>query len=84
LLARLFFAQEYFTDFFPINHELFSLNLPHMRSLTSAHWGPGQHSLFNRLVDGVVASLLAVRVLPFVRYYGRSDVCRKLANEISV
>eukprot|EP00916_Digyalum_oweni_P018253 GHVL01030640.1.p1 GENE.GHVL01030640.1~~GHVL01030640.1.p1 ORF type:complete len:587 (+),score=104.11 GHVL01030640.1:50-1810(+) len=75
---------EYFGDFYPINVDLFSLNIPSCSSLTQPrpYWTPYDESAFDRMVDGVFAATLSMRVLPYLRYQKNSDTCQRLAEKI--
>ena len=73
---------EMFLDFFSINRNLFSLNLPQCSVLhDQRRW---DQKLFDRTVDGVLASLLALKKRPIIRFAGKSGVARKVAEEVYV
>ncbi len=36
------------------------------------------------MVEGLSSSLLSFRIRPLIRYFGKSDVCKKLALDIAV
>lgn len=79
-------VQEVFADFFIINSDLYSINLPP----PSSPWGPTGASPNNwsnhfltRSVDGLFASLLALkRCSPLIRYDRNSPLAKKLAAEL--
>ena len=54
-------VQEFYADFVPINHELFSLNVPSVTGLSGAAW---DQAVFDRVHQGVCAALLtAIKLL---------------------
>ncbi|OMJ69739.1 hypothetical protein SteCoe_32464 [Stentor coeruleus] len=75
---------EVFADIYPINHDLFSLNLPSVIGLTKPRqrWTRIDDGCFDRMVDGVFASLLALRKFPVIRYQRSSEVCTLLAERL--
>lgn len=75
---------EVFADFCPINHDLFSLNLPSVIGLTKAQerWTRTEESAMRRMTQGLFASLLAFRKFPVIRYQKTSDVCKVLAERV--
>jgi vacuolar protein sorting-associated protein 45 len=71
---------EYFADFLVINPDLCSLPLPSRVFSTSAElWN---HDSLTRTVEGVVATLLALKKKPLIRYEKNSLLCKKLATEV--
>jgi vacuolar protein sorting-associated protein 45 len=74
-------VQEYFADFYAINRDLFSLNIPSVAPLLGHKW---DHVLFNRIGDGLTAALLALKRRPVIRYAASSDACKQLAREVSL
>lgn len=73
---------EMFADFYAINRNLYSLNLPECSILHDARrW---DQRVFTRIVDGVLASLLALKKRPVIRYAARSPVAKRVADEVYV
>ena len=73
---------EVFADFYPINHDVFSLNLPSIIGLTKPEslWTRREEEGMSRMVEGVFSSLLAFRKFPVIRYQKSSNLCKKLAE----
>jgi hypothetical protein len=69
-----------FCDYFAVNRNLFSLNLP-FTSILHVDW---EQPAFVRSVDGLMAVLLALKKRPVVRYSAGSEVTRRMAQELSV
>ena len=71
---------EYFADFVAINPDLCSIPLSTRLFANSADiWN--QDSL-TRTIEGVVATLLALKKNPLIRYEKNSLLCKKLATEV--
>ena len=71
---------EYFADFLVVNPDLYSLPLPSRLFSSSADsWNPDN---LVRAVEGVAATLLALKKKPLIRYEKNSLLCKKLATEI--
>merc|ERR1719456_993526 len=77
-------VQEFFADVFAVNDQLFSLNMLSTIGLTSDHstWSAYEEALFARMVEGVLGSVLSLRLVPTIRYAKNSALCRKLAFEL--
>ena len=77
-------VQEYFADYYAINPELFSLNLPSTSGLTNDEslWAPYEESIFSRMVDGLFAAAISLRMNPVIRYSRNSPLCQKLAQSL--
>ena len=77
-------VQEAFADVFAINSDLFSLNIPSTVSLTTQQslWTSYEESIVNRIVEGLFASALALRMHPSVRYARASPICFKIAQQL--
>ncbi|KAM9970538.1 hypothetical protein ACTFIW_008487 [Dictyostelium discoideum] len=71
--------QEYFGDFFAVNPDTFTLNLPGMLTKKSPRW----QGDVGRVVDGLFSSLLALKKKPVIRYSSNSDTTRYLAEKIT-
>lgn len=74
-------VQEFFADIFAVNHDLFSLNLPSTIRLTEeqGHWSSYEESIFDRIVEGLLSSCLALRLFPAIRHSSSSDLARLVA-----
>jgi vacuolar protein sorting-associated protein 45 len=72
-------VQEYFADYYAVNRDLFSLNLPDLGAL---HRAEGQ-AVRARIVDGVVAALLSLKRKPVIKYLRNSDLCREVAEQVA-
>ncbi len=70
-------VQEFYADFVPINHELFSLNVPSVTGLSGAAW---DQAVFDRVHQGVCAALLGLKKRPVVRYQANSEMAMRLAE----
>eukprot|EP00435_Cladocopium_sp_Y103_P051296 s77_g15.t2 len=77
-------VQEFFADVYAVNHDLFSLNLPSTVRLTEDHhcWSPYEESVFERIIEGLLATCLALRMLPAIRYTGACELTRQLAHRL--
>lgn len=76
-------VQEVFADFFIVNSDLFSINLPPPGSpwgLSPNNWNA---PFLTRTSDGLFASLLALKkTSPLIRYDRNSPLAKKLATEL--
>eukprot|EP00906_Rhabdomonas_costata_P020479 RCo029812 len=72
-------VQEFYGDFYAINTELYSLNVPSVAPLLTGTW---DLEVFNRITAGVLSVMLAMRRRPMVRYLASSVLCDRLAAEI--
>jgi hypothetical protein len=77
-------VQEYFADVYAIGHELFSLNLPSTSKLTedTSRWSAYEESSFERIVEGLLATCLMLRIVPSLRYTAASELTRKVAKKL--
>ncbi len=75
-------VQEIFLDVFPINSDLFSLNIPATASLTmeSSLWTSYEESILSRIVDGIFSSAVSLGMYPFVRYPQASALCLRIGQ----
>lgn len=75
---------EFFADYFALDAHLLSFNvvpcLDAMRGSGAALHNP----YFERTVDGISATLLALKRRPVVRYQASSSLCRNLAERVCV
>ncbi len=76
--------QEAFADVLAINSDLFSLNIPSTVSLTTQQtlWTSYEESILNRIVEGVFAAAVSLRMHPAVRFARASPLCFKIAQMI--
>ncbi|GAM25712.1 hypothetical protein SAMD00019534_088870 [Acytostelium subglobosum LB1] len=72
-------VQEYFGDFYPINPDTFTLNIPGVLTRTTAAW----QTNINRIIDGLTASLLALKKKPIIRHSANSEATRYLAQAMT-
>jgi vacuolar protein sorting-associated protein 45 len=79
-------VQEFYADFCVLNKELFSLDLPSVISLEKSRdrWTGLDIGLFNRMIEGLLAVLLGTRKHPVIRYQRSSELCNRLARELTV
>lgn len=79
-------VQEFYADFCVLNKELFTLDQPSVISLEKSRdrWTAIEITLFNRMLEGLLAVMLATRRHPVIRYQRSSDVCNRLARELTV
>jgi len=75
---------EVYLDYYPINGDLFSLEIPSLFQLLKgkSSWGPLENALMTRQVDGLFALLLSLRRFPLIRYQKSSDICALLADRL--
>ena len=73
-------VQEYYADYYPINRDLFSLNIESTLGLT-----PHQSQLnLDRICDGLAAVLLSLKRRPLIRYEKTSELAQRTAQELAV
>jgi len=79
-------VQQFYADFCVLSKELFSFDLPSVISLQKARdrWIGVDISLFNRIIEGLLAVLLGTRKHPVIRYQRSSEICSRLARELTV
>lgn len=77
-------VQEFFADVYAVNHDLFSLNLPSTVRLTQdqSKWTSYEESNFERIIEGLLAACLTLRVLPAIRYTSSSELTRSIASRL--
>jgi len=77
-------VQEFFADVYAVNHDLFSLNLPSTVRLTQEHskWTSYEESNYERIIEGLLATCLTLRLLPAIRYTSSSELTRGIANRL--
>lgn len=72
-------VQEVYMDYYPLNSELFSLNIPSCMPLEAPLW---DQALFTRMGDGLVSLLLALRCAPTIAYQRNSAIVDRLAQDL--
>eukprot|EP01022_Parablepharisma_sp_SALTPOND_P020387 TRINITY_DN370_c3_g1_i1.p1 TRINITY_DN370_c3_g1~~TRINITY_DN370_c3_g1_i1.p1 ORF type:complete len:880 (+),score=79.34 TRINITY_DN370_c3_g1_i1:3525-6164(+) len=79
-------VQEVYADFCVLNKELFTLGMDSAISLEKSkeRWTAVENVLLNRMTEGLLATLLATRKNPVIRYQRTSDVCKMLAKSLTV
>ncbi|GBG30531.1 Vacuolar protein sorting-associated protein 45 [Hondaea fermentalgiana] len=77
-------VQEVFADFYAVNNELFTLNIANslLHSVPRTRWSRDEEGSYYRTVEGVLASLLAFKKRPAIRFQRSSDLCHNFAREI--
>jgi len=70
--------QEFFADYYAVNSDLLTLNLPGVISVHQPDW----RNHLDRMVDGLASCLLSLKKQPFIRYSGKSDMAQKTVNEL--
>lgn len=77
-------VQEFFADVYAINHDLFSLNLPSTIRLTEDHaqWTSYEESVFDRIIEGLLAACLTLRMMPVIRYTASSQLTNEVARRL--
>mmetsp|Transcript_15620 Transcript_15620/g.28643 ORF Transcript_15620/g.28643 Transcript_15620/m.28643 type:complete len:603 (+) Transcript_15620:252-2060(+) len=77
-------VQEFYADFYAVNNEMFSLNVNNslLQSVPRSRWSKSEESSFFRTVEGVLASLLAFKKRPVIRYERTSELCQNFAREM--
>ncbi|KAI8833728.1 Sec1-like protein [Chytridium lagenaria] len=77
-------VQEYFADFLAINSDLFSLNVSApeypLFNESPSIW---DNKTFTRVTEGILATLLALKKKPLIRYERTSTLGKKLAAELT-
>lgn len=77
-------VQEFYADVYAVNHELFSLNLPSTSKLTEdqSRWTSYEENNFDRMVEGLLAVCLTLRMHPAIRYTSASELTRQVADRL--
>lgn len=79
-------VKEYYGDFYALEEGLFHCNLLKNRALETPHmsWTADTQTNYNRTLDTILASLLALKKRPVViRYQGSSDLTKDMAYEVA-
>jgi hypothetical protein len=69
-------VQEVYADVYPINNDLFSLNVPSALNLNE------EDLSFARIVEGLVSACLTLQILPAIRYNKKSLMAKKVAKHL--
>lgn len=74
---------EIFSDVTPVNHDLFTLNMPNILCLANDDvWGDKEKRLSATIAEKLFAALLTLRKFPVIRYQNSSKRCQELAYEV--
>eukprot|EP00163_Fabomonas_tropica_P009627 TRINITY_DN1944_c0_g1_i3.p1 TRINITY_DN1944_c0_g1~~TRINITY_DN1944_c0_g1_i3.p1 ORF type:complete len:525 (-),score=148.96 TRINITY_DN1944_c0_g1_i3:65-1639(-) len=73
-------VQEYYADYYAINPDFFSLNIPSCSNMMPPSW---DQKLFDRVADGLIACLLSLKKRPHIRYESSSELTQRLAQEVA-
>jgi vacuolar protein sorting-associated protein 45 len=67
-----------------VNSNLYHLNILNSLSLTldATRWGVIEHLTFDRIVQGILATMLSTRTFPVIKYTKGSTICSMLAQKI--
>ena len=84
LVKNVSLLQEFYADYFAIQHDLFSLNIPFTAKLFAAHWGAAEQCMYDRTVDGIIAVLLSFKWNPVIRFQGKSVLAKRVAEGVLV
>eukprot|EP01132_Coremiostelium_polycephalum_P000849 gene849-1058_t len=71
-------VQEFFGDYFAINPDTYSLNIPHVLTQNSGNW----NNNIQRIIDGLFASLVSLKKKPTIRFTQKSKATAYLADMI--
>jgi len=78
-------VQEYYADYMSVNEDFFHLGADNSLSLSASQTRTLETSqLFDRNVNGVLSILLSLKKRPSqIRYSAASDLCRRVATDVS-
>eukprot|EP00339_Tiarina_fusa_P000965 CAMPEP_0117048520 /NCGR_PEP_ID=MMETSP0472-20121206/33537_1 /TAXON_ID=693140 ORGANISM="Tiarina fusus, Strain LIS" /NCGR_SAMPLE_ID=MMETSP0472 /ASSEMBLY_ACC=CAM_ASM_000603 /LENGTH=554 /DNA_ID=CAMNT_0004761645 /DNA_START=16 /DNA_END=1680 /DNA_ORIENTATION=+ len=71
-------VQEYYADYFPINTDVFSLNIDTTVALSPS----GIQNTLDRTCDGLASVLLSLKRRPLIRYEKSSEAAHRTAKEL--
>eukprot|EP01071_Lankesteria_metandrocarpae_P008460 Lankesteria_metandrocarpae@DN4967_c0_g1_i3.p1 len=79
-------VHEFYADIYPVNRDLFSLDVPSTVGLTleTSVWTAYEETILQRIVDGLFSSICVTKVSPTVRFQSSSVICRKVATQLQV
>lgn len=81
---RVIAVHELYADFFALASHLVSYGVSPCLDSMRGSGASLQNPQFERTVDGIVATLLGLKVRPIVRYQRSSSLCKNLADRVSV
>ena len=73
-------VQEYFADFYAINTDFFSMNLPTVVTTDRSE----QTRLISRICDGIGSVLLSFKKKPIIRFEKLSELSQRVSQELQV
>jgi len=79
-------VQEVFADFYPVNQDLFTLNIPLTVGIMTQQflkWNIYEQQMGNRITDALMSILLATRSKTVVRYQKSSDICYRFSASLT-
>lgn len=78
-------VQEFYADFYPFNSDCFSLSITGSTALSRPRsmYSPHEESALKRTHQGLLATLLALKTKPVIRYQASSEAAQKLALELT-
>ncbi|GAM24344.1 hypothetical protein SAMD00019534_075190 [Acytostelium subglobosum LB1] len=71
--------QEYYSDFYPVNPDTFTLNITGVLSKRTVGWQANG----SRIIDGIVSALLALKKKPIIRYSANSELTKTVAEAVA-
>jgi hypothetical protein len=80
MLMSSFLYQEFFGDYFAVNSDVFTMNLPGCLTTRVTNW----KDKLLRLAEGLTSVCLSLRLSPYVRYQKSSEITLQLAQELVV
>jgi hypothetical protein len=72
--------QEFYIDYYAINNDTWTLNIPNCLSTKADSWPTN----LNRIVDGLAAQCLSLKMHPYVRYQKNSSLAHQVAQGLRV
>ncbi|OQR99928.1 hypothetical protein THRCLA_06328, partial [Thraustotheca clavata] len=82
-------VHEYYADYLAINDHLFHFNLSGTVALSSKttnlhNMTPKTAAVYQRTVDGLLATLLSLKKKPIIRFAKKSEISEKLARDVAM
>eukprot|EP01122_Echinamoeba_exundans_P017250 TRINITY_DN9037_c0_g1_i1.p1 TRINITY_DN9037_c0_g1~~TRINITY_DN9037_c0_g1_i1.p1 ORF type:complete len:592 (-),score=120.05 TRINITY_DN9037_c0_g1_i1:57-1802(-) len=68
--------QEFYIDYYAVNNDTWTLNIPNCLSAKADSWP----STLNRIVEGLAAQCLSLKMHPYVRYQKSSPLAQQVAQ----
>lgn len=77
--------QEIYLDYYALGRNIFSLNIPSAIGLTRKEnfWDDKDKAVLNRISEGLISTIMSLRLMPEVRYLNGSSACSIIANKIA-